>query len=101
LYESIKEAEKVIDPENYDDMPLIPPMGKGGFEPSDEIEYFEKDMIQSDDDQQLSEEMVFVEKPNSSFNTQYKFYKKDFLNENKKYILDLNSITFVINPNSL
>ena len=101
MYESIKEAEKVIDPENYDDMPLIPPMGKGGFEPSDEIEYFEKDMIQSDDDQQLSEEMVFVEKPNSSFNTQYKFYKKDFLNENKKYILDLNSITFVINPNSL
>ena len=101
LYESIKEAEKVIDPDEYDNLPLIPPLGKGGFEPSDEIEYFEKDMIQSDDDNQLAEEMVFVEKPSSSFGTQYKFYKKDFLNESKKYILDLNTMTFVINPNSL
>jgi hypothetical protein len=28
-------------------------------------------------------------------------YKKDFLNESKKYILDLNTMTFVLNPNSL
>ena len=76
-------------------------MGKGGFQPHDEIEYFEKDMIDNDQENNISEDVVFVEKPNSSFNTQYKFYKKDFLNENKKYILDLNSMTFVVNPNSL
>jgi len=101
LYESIKEAEKVIDPGDYDDLPLTPPLGKGGFTPDDEIEYYEKDMVDNDEANNLSEEMVFVEKPNSSFGTQYKFYKKDFLNENKKYILDLNSMTFVVNPNSL
>lgn len=101
LYESIKEAEKIVDPEEYDDLPLVPPMGKGGFQPHDEIEYFEKDMIDNDQENNISEDVVFVEKPNSSFNTQYKFYKKDFLNENKKYILDLNSMTFVVNPNSL
>ncbi len=102
IYESIKEAEEVVNPDEYDEMPLIPPMGKGGFEPSDEIEYFEKDMFDSEtDSSELKEEVVFVEKPNSSFGTQYKFYKKDFLNEGKKYILDLNSMTFVVNPNSI
>lgn len=103
LYESIKEAEEVLNPEDQDNLPLIPAMGQGGFEPHDEIEYFEKDMIdqENDNENQINEETVFVEKPNSSFSTQYKFYKKDFMNENKKYILDLNSMTFVINPNSL
>ncbi len=102
LYESIKEAEEVINPEDYEELPLIPPMGKDGFEPHDEVEYFEKDMINdSEENNQINEEVVFVEKPSSSFATQYKFYKKDFLNENKKYILDLNSMTFVINPNSI
>ena len=39
------------------------------------------------------------QKPGSLFELEYKFYKKDFLNENKKYILDLNSKVFVPNPN--
>jgi hypothetical protein len=47
-----------------------------------------------------SEETVEVEKPSSHFGTTYKFYKKDFLNENKGYILDLNSMVFVSNPNA-
>jgi len=102
IFESIKEAEEVINPDEYDELPMIPPLSKGGFEPHDEVEYFEKDMIDSEiESNDLKEDLVFVEKPNSSFGTQYKFYKKDFLNENKKYILDLNSMTFVINPNSI
>lgn len=103
LYESIKEAEEVLDPEEQDELPLIPPMGKSGFEPHDEVEYFEKNYYDQDEEdfQNLTEETVFVEKPNSQFGTQFKFYKKDFMNENKKYILDLNTMTFVLNPNSL
>lgn len=45
------------------------------------------------------EETVTVAKPGSLFGTEYIFYKKDFLNENKKYIFDLNSKVFVPNPN--
>lgn len=47
-----------------------------------------------------SEKCISVEKPGSLYGTEYKFYEKDFLNENKKYILDLNSMVFVPNPNS-
>ena len=46
-----------------------------------------------------SEETVVVQKPGSMFGLEYMFYKKDFLNEDKKYILDLNSKVFVPNPN--
>ena len=62
----------------------------------------DKDEFYGDEsDSESSEETVNVEKPSSSFGTEYKFYKKDFMNENKKYILDLNTMTFVVNPNSL
>lgn len=44
-------------------------------------------------------ETVNVQKPSSKFGTEYKFLKKDFLNENKRYILDINTATYVINPN--
>lgn len=107
LYESIKEAEEIINPEDYNDLPWSPPLSKGGFEPHDEVEYYEKNMLDKDElfndspEGDSSEETVSVEKPSSSFGTEYKFYKKDFMNESKKYILDLNTMTFVINPNSL
>jgi len=45
------------------------------------------------------EETVSVQKPGSLFGIEYVFYKKDFLNEDKKYILDLSSRVFVPNPN--
>ena len=45
------------------------------------------------------EETITVKKPGSIFGIEYMFYKKDFLNESKKYILDLNSKVFVPNPN--
>jgi hypothetical protein len=46
------------------------------------------------------EETVTVTKPGSIFGIEYVFYKKDFLNEDKKYILDLASRVFVPNPNT-
>ncbi len=45
------------------------------------------------------EETITVQKPGSLFGLEYMFYKTDFLNEDKKYILDLNSKVFVPNPN--
>jgi hypothetical protein len=47
-----------------------------------------------------SEKTIEVEKPGSVFGITQKFYEKDFLNENKNFILDLNSMVFVKNPNS-
>ncbi len=46
-----------------------------------------------------SEKTIEVEKPGSVFGITQKFYEKDFLNENKNFILDLNSMVFVKNPN--
>jgi len=46
----------------------------------------------------INEEFVEVEKPGSMFGLKYKFKKSDFLNEGKKYILDLNSMVFVPKP---
>jgi len=46
------------------------------------------------------EKTIEVEKPGSVFGITQKFYEKDFLNENKQFILDLNSMVFVSNPNS-
>ena len=51
-------------------------------------------------DTTLNEETIEVEKPGSLFGISYNFYKKDFLNESSKYILDLNSRVFVPNPNA-
>ena len=48
----------------------------------------------------INEETVEVIKPGSLFGLTYKFKKLDFLNENKKYILDLNSMVFVPRPDS-
>ena len=46
------------------------------------------------------EKTIEVEKTNSVFGITQKFYEKDFLNEGKQFILDLNSMVFVKNPNS-
>jgi hypothetical protein len=46
------------------------------------------------------EKTIEVEKPGSVFGITQKFYEQDFLNEGKKFILDLNSKVFVPNPNA-
>ena len=47
----------------------------------------------------INEEVVEVQKPGSLFGLTYKFKKADYLNENKRYLLDMNSMVFVLNPN--
>lgn len=48
----------------------------------------------------INESFVEVQKPGSIFGLMYKFKEQDFLNEGKKYILDMNSMVFVPNPNT-
>lgn len=43
--------------------------------------------------------VVVVNKPNSLSNAMFKVFEDDYLNENKAYILDLNSGNLVSNPN--
>jgi hypothetical protein len=63
--------------------------------PDEELELFGNPVVAPEN----LEETITVQKPGSLFGTEYVFYKKDFLNENKKYILDLNSKVFIPNPN--
>jgi hypothetical protein len=71
---------------------------------SDVDPYFDRDDAElSEPDgvmMESHEETMEIQKPNSWFNTSYKFYKKDFLSENK-YIMDLNSRVYVSNPRML
>lgn len=94
IYESIREAEEVVNPEEYDELPILNSPKK-----LNEAEYFEKDMTVNESVEKKGEECVDVEKPGSMFGTTYRFYKKDFLSESKMFILDLNSMAFVKNPN--
>lgn len=103
LYESIKEAEEIH--EDLDGNKIIMESVNKTFdkiliENNDNIDAQELEQQIYENNSVDSEELVFVQKPSSLFGTEYKFYKKDFLNEAKKYILDLNSMVFVPNPNS-
>jgi len=94
LNESIVENEELnefLNECDYTSKPIIP--SKPCKEPIKVIKEHVKEINSN------SEETVIVKKPGSLFELEYKFYKKDFLNENKKYILDLNSKVFVPNPN--
>jgi hypothetical protein len=95
LYESIKEAEN-LDSAFEEDVVEEPMVDTA------EVEFIqpETDMPNVEiEDVVINEEFVEVEKPGSVFGLKYKFKKADFLNENKKYILDLNSMVFVPKPN--
>jgi hypothetical protein len=75
------------------------------FENVDYNEFYDKPetLIKESEEKELIKESaktIEVEKPGSMFGIVQKFYEKDFLNENKKFILDLNSMVFVPNPNS-
>jgi hypothetical protein len=94
IYESIREAEEVVNPEEYEELPMIAPKAN-----INEAEYFERDMTAPEEVKPQSEEYIDVEKPSSMFGTTYRFYRNDFLSESKRYILDLNTMAFVKNPN--
>jgi hypothetical protein len=92
-FETIKEAEEM----------------NGILDNIDEYNSFfykttEKEVVSESYDVNKTEEIektIEVEKPGSVFGITQKFYEKDFLNENKNYILDLNSMVFVKNPNAI
>lgn len=94
LYETIKSAENLdnvlsedVDFYEEEDVNLL-------------FESEEKEIFETKNDNILNEEeYIEVQKPNSIFGLKYKFKKKDFLNEDKKYILDVNSMVFVPKPN--
>ena len=95
--ETIKEAEElnsVFDNINESDYFEFSSKNKNLIRESKKPSNEPKEIVE-----EKTEKTVDVEKEGSAFGITYKFYEKDFLNENKSYILDLNSNTFVINPN--
>jgi len=64
----------------------------------------EKEFLQRNSDAEVGGEVdgrvvLMVPKPNSLSNAMFKVFEDDYLNENKTYILDLNSGNLVLNPN--
>lgn len=100
-YESIKEAEEMndfFDSLQENKQPFVNPLTLKRL-----TENVSHDDIFNDETtpvENKSEDTVIVEKPNSKFGLEYKFFKEDFLNESKHYILDLNSKVYVKNPNA-
>jgi len=106
LYETVKEAEEMntlfeaIDSEEVAQQPLEQ-VSESFVQKEETIEPVIESINEDASHKiSLSEETVEVEKPGSDFGISHKFYKKDFLNEEKKYILDLNTMVFVPNPNA-
>ena len=99
IYESIKENEEINETlsECGEEKPMI--MTRS-FEAPKAAELSPDGIDVNDVTAENLEETVKVQKSTSLFGLEYLFYKKDFMNENKKYILDLNSKVFVPNPNS-
>jgi len=100
LYESIKSAEnldEVFEQENSEEELVTKECGVDIHGYSEEPTVIEPN-VESVEDVVINEEYVEVEKPGSLFGLKYKFKKSDFLNENKRYILDLNSMVFVQKP---
>jgi len=94
LYESITETEELIT-EFINIEPTLEEEIIDIIEESNNV----NNISEINNSEILEEETVEVEKPGNMFGTTYKFYKKDFLNESQRYILDLNTFNFVENPN--
>ncbi len=109
LYESIKEAEEMnefFESIQNDIEPIVNPITIKRLTENvshDDIfaEPVKPGILNESTEMIDGEEIVTVAKPGSKFGLEYKFFKKDFLNESKHYILDLNSNerTYVKNPN--
>lgn len=103
-YESIKEAEEMnefFESLQENKQPFVNPLTvkKLMNENISHDDMFNDEATKTSNDH-INEDTVNVQKPDSKFGLEYKFFKQDFLNENKKYILDLNSKVFVPNPNA-
>lgn len=108
IYESIKEAEEMnefFESIQNDIEPIVSPITVKRLTENvshDDIfaEPVQPQMLNESTNTDVDgEEIVTVAKPGSKFGLEYRFFKKDFLNENKHYILDLNSRVYVPNPN--
>jgi len=102
LYESIQESEEInltLNECECENKPVksIDPLPIDKIE--EKVELIEQTPEPINESKNILEETVTVQKPGSLFGIEYVFYKKDFLDENKKYILDLSSKVFVPNPN--
>lgn len=100
LYESIKSAEnlgEVFEKETPEEELVTTESSIDMHGYSEEPTVMEPN-VEAVEDIVINEEYVEVEKPGSLFGLKYKFKKSDFLNENKRYILDLNSMVFVQKP---
>ena len=89
-FETIKESEELN--EVFDNIE-----GSSNFYIEDNKKTINESVSKSKENE--SEKTVEVERPGSVFGIVQKFYEKDFLNESKNFILDLNSMVFVKNPN--
>jgi hypothetical protein len=99
IYESIQENEELNTALNECGCEEQPLTAMKSFEAPKDYEVSPEGIDVNDIPADNLEETVTVQKPGSLFGLEYVFYKKDFLNEDKKYILDLNSKVFVPNPN--
>jgi hypothetical protein len=100
LYESIKSAENLdeVFEKNGNEEDFITTEYDIDMHGYSEEPTFVEPNFKTVEDVVVNEEYVEVEKPGSLFGLKYKFKKSDFLNENKRYILDLNSMVFVQKP---
>jgi hypothetical protein len=107
-YETIREAEEIISDEETRRIMIECGMAPVETEKVVSREQGEaenmEDFLSRNDDIEAGEEVdgkavIIVPKPNSLSNVRYKVFKDDYLNENKAYILDMQTGTLVNNPN--
>lgn len=67
-------------------------------EHENEMEFMKRNSDIEDGGELDGRAVIIVAKPNSLSNAMFKVFKDDYLNENKAYILDLNSGNLVANP---
>lgn len=94
-YETIRNAENLNECQTPE--PSNVTMNQG--EEQNEKEFFARNSDVEMGGEVDGKIVVIVPKPNSLSNAMFKVFEEDYLNENKAYILDLNSGNLVSNPN--
>lgn len=97
-YETINRSDNIIEEcECGASDPHEVSMNQGEHE--NEIEFMQRNSDVEAGGEVDGRAVVMVAKPNSLSNAMFKVYQDDYMNENKAYILDLNSGNLVANPN--
>ena len=104
-YETIKKAEGMCEcmeectcgcGDSYEDDNLVT-MDQG--QEDNEREFMQRNQDAESGEFVDGKEVIIVAKPKSLSNAMYKVFRDDYMNENKAYILDLNTGNLVNNPN--